>query len=153
MSQNMTCQKIDRIWIPFCYSLSLYNNLMWWIEFISTLNMMRPIFNDGKQDAEHLIIRSLEHAFHTQQKCSRASCVGWREISRGWEDICKSVQGTTLHTWSMYHVVSFNLVWFEEHLGGTFYPQTFWQSTIALCLQLGFFLWDLHWWGIYQLVV
>lgn len=29
---------------------------------------MRPIFNDGKQDAEHLLLRNLEYTFHTQQK-------------------------------------------------------------------------------------
>lgn len=31
---------------------------------------MRPIFNDGKQDAEHLLIRNLEYVFHTQQNAA-----------------------------------------------------------------------------------
>lgn len=31
---------------------------------------MRPMFNDGKQDAEHLLIRNLEYVFHTQQNAS-----------------------------------------------------------------------------------
>ena len=38
---------------------------------------MRPIFSDGKQDAEHVLIRNLEYAFHTQHKQQGFMC--WLE--------------------------------------------------------------------------
>lgn len=72
----------------------------------STLNMIRAMFNDGKQNAQCLLIRNLEYGLHAyiQQKCSRVSCASWR----GWESHSGIYKGShyTHEVCSMWYLLT-----------------------------------------------